>query len=189
MGLPSHRSGGANAVFAVVVAATLLAAAGAAAEDFSFVSDDELAGELAARQADLERTRARLRAIEAELDTAREELDSARRAAGEIEMHLAARASLLYRLSRHGGALRYLLGSGTGTAALQKIATLKRLVRGSLEQRRDAGLRLAELEERIEAAGAERMTASELELRFEAAREELEAERARRGRPGVPSSW
>jgi chromosome segregation ATPase len=153
----------------------------ATAEDLSFVSDGELAGELAARRADLERTRGRLRAVEADLEAAREDLDAARLAAGVIEAHLAARVALLYRLSRHGGALRWLLGSGSGAAPLRRIATLKRLVQDSLEQRRDAGLRLAQLEERIEAAARERGTASELELRLEAAREELEAERARRG--------
>jgi chromosome segregation ATPase len=178
--IPPPRRRTVPAAFLPLLAILSQGPAVAVAEDLSFVSDEELDGEIAARQADLERTRARVQAIEADLDAAREELEGARRAAGEIESHLVARASLLYRLTRHGAALRFLLGPGSGTASLRRIGTLERLVRESLERRREIGLHLARTEERIETASEQLATARRLESGLEAAREELEAERARR---------
>ena len=158
------------------------ALAAPAAADMSFVSDDELAGEIAAREEDLERTRSRLRRIAAEERADREEIETVRRSIAEIETNLVARAALLYRVSRQGAGLRYLLGHGAGTDSLKRIAVLERLVRAGLEQRRAAGLRQAEIEDRLAAAAEESRAARELELRLEASIERLLAERARRGR-------
>jgi predicted nucleic acid-binding Zn-ribbon protein len=163
----------------------LLAAVGAAsaagADDLSYVSDEELARELAAREADLGRTRARIPEAEAARERGLAELEDARAELAGIESQLAARAALLYRLSRQGGGLRSLLGPDAGTASLRRFATLKRLLWAALEQRRAVGLRLLEIEERVRSAAAEIEAARALEVRLEEAREELEAERSRRG--------
>lgn len=166
--------------FAGALMVAALSASPAAAGDLSYVADEELEGELAAREADLERTRSRLRRVEAEAAAARDELDDARQALAEIESHLAARVAALYRFSRHGAGLRHLLDHDSGAAALRRIAVLQRLVVDGLERRRAAGLRIAQIEEHLGAVEEEWQTALELEVQLETARDELLVELRRR---------
>jgi chromosome segregation ATPase len=176
---PRIRRRAPAALPALLVALSQLPAV-AAADDLSFVSDDELAGEIDARRADLDRTRSRLAALEADLEAARGELEGARLEVADIESRLIARVALLYRLSHRGAAMRLLLEPGAGTASLRRIGTLERLVREGLERRREAGLRLAGIEGRIEETSARLSAARELASGLEDACAELEAERARR---------
>ncbi|MFO8074460.1 MAG: hypothetical protein R6V85_21575 [Polyangia bacterium] len=170
------------------LALSVLIAAPLAADDLAFVSAEELEGEIAARDEDIDRTRRRIAALEGAARRAREEIDRAARRLREVERKLGDEAALLYRLSRHGHALRYLLGAGSPTELLERLGTLRRLVLHSLEERRRAGMKLAAAEERLAAAKDDRRRAEEMLDRLRRTRRDLLAELQRRAgsQPALP---
>lgn len=159
-------------------------AAPLAADGLTFVSAEELADEIAARDEDIDRTRRRIEALEESARRALEDIDRAARRLRGVERKLEDKVALLYRLSRHGHALRYLLGAGSPTELLQRLGTLRRLVLHSLEERRRAGMELAAAEGRLAAAKEGRRRAEEMLTRLRRARRELVAEL--QGRSGSP---
>ena len=158
----------------------MLTAAPAAADDLSHVSDEELAEELIARGGDIDRTTERIRVLDTEELELAVTLDEARTDVRQIEQRLAQRVELLYRLSRHGAALRYLVSAGSATELLKRLRMLRHLVVDGLEDRRRAGLRVAQLEERSRAVSDEQRRAAEMLSHLESAREDLLAEQSRR---------
>ena len=165
----------------------LLAAGLAGGDDFTHIGDDELALEIEGRVADIERTNARIEGIVDALGAARQEVEAARIELTEIELELAARAELLYRLSHHGKALRYLLAADTATGFLKRLATLRSLVITALEERRRIGLALTEAEARVETLRRDQRQAEGLRAQLESAHRELIDEQQRRLAPTSPA--
>ena len=114
-----------------------------------YVSDAELKTEIAERQADIERTRARLAELSAQEQTASVELDHARLRLSEIEAQTLRRVRVYYYMSRNAGSLRFLLDAASPTEAVRRVTLLRRLLVDALEDRRAAGLRLVEAERRL----------------------------------------
>jgi len=166
----------------VIALAALLAgpAADARADDLSYVSDEEIAAEILARSDDLDRTRLRVASIERELARTRAMIDDARFELVETERHVARNAGLLYRLSRHGAALRYLLSSSCATGFLKRVRLLRFLVISGLEARRAAGARLSDWEETNRDLERGLTLANEMVSRLVETKAELVAERDRR---------
>jgi len=169
-----------RATLALVVTCLALVPAVAAADDLSHISDEELSEEIDARDGDIARTAKRIDTLELEELELAVSLDEARTQLEEIDRRLTRRVALLYRLTRHGAALRYLLSAGSATELLKRLKTLQRLVLEGLDDRRQAGVRAADVEERMRAVSLERRQADEMLEQLEAARDELRAERARR---------
>ena len=167
------------AICLTTVLFTLLSAS-ATANEFSHVSDEELAEELIARGGDIDRTRERIRALDVEELEIAVSLDEAQSRVRLIDQRLTERVGLLYRLSRHGTALRYLVSVGSATELLKRLRALRHLVIDGLEDRRLAGLRVAQLEERLRSVGDEQQRATEMLSTLESTRDDLLAEQHRR---------
>lgn len=169
-----------RAALALVALGVVFAATGVAADDLSYVSDEELIEELVARDGDIERTSRRIAALDLEELELAVALDEARTQVSEIDQRLVVRVALLYRLSRHGAALRYLISAGSATELLRRVKTLRRLVIDGLDDRRRAGLRVTELEGRMQALRDDQRRATEMLGQLEAARRELLNEQSQR---------
>jgi hypothetical protein len=160
--------------------ALALAPVAVVADDLLYVSEEELSAEIEARTGDIDRTADRLAALELEEMELALALDDARTRMREIEQRLNRRVGVLYRLSRRGAALKYLLSAGSATELLKRLRTLKHLVYDGLDDRRRAGLRVAETEERLRSVSDDRRRALEMLEQLETARAELLAEQVRR---------
>ena len=165
---------------AMLVASMALVAARAVADDFSHVSDSELAAELSARDQDVARTTARVQSLAEREGGDAAAIDAARMEALEIDRSLSERAGFLYRLGRRGAAFRYLVGAPSASVFLRRYATLRRLVVTLLEARRGAGARLAEAEAALEKTRGELQMARAMLSQLEEARIELAEELSRR---------
>ncbi len=165
---------------ATLLAIALAFAGASRADDLTYVSDEELIEEVENRKADILRARARMTSLEGEEVCAREELENASANSKHTETLVAARARLLYRLSRNGGSLRYLLGSTSATQLVKRLDILKRLVRDGLLSQRQAGLRLADAENKLEEIRQSLRDAAALLTILEEAQGELVAEQKRR---------
>jgi hypothetical protein len=152
----------------------------ASADDFSYVSDEELVEELAQRQQDVARTTNRLNQLTQSETAALTELDRARIAEKEIENLVAKRAAVFYRISRHGGSLRYLLGASSPTGLLKRLSHMRHLLHSSLESRRQAGLSLAEAKNRLATIRQQKISAQTMLTMSVEARDELLSEQLRR---------
>jgi hypothetical protein len=169
-----------RAALSLLSSCLVAVAATATADDLSHVSDDDLAEELIARDGDIDRTTRRIAALELEELELAISLDDVHGQVRRIEQRLVHRVALLYRLSRHGAALRYLISAGSATELLKRLRTLRHLVIDGLEDRRSAGLRAVELEGRMRAVRSDRQRADEMLEQLEMARDELLGEQARR---------
>ena len=159
---------------------TLVAPGLALGGDFEYIDNDELAIEIEARDTDIQRTTARIDELGQELLATRGTIDEARVELAEIERQLATRAKLLYRLSRHGKALRYLLTAESATGFLKRMTTLRSLVIAGLEEQRRVGFALTEAEARASTLQEELRQAEALRVRLDDARRELADEQQRR---------
>lgn len=169
---------------AVVVSLVTLFSATTAGDDLSYVSDDELAQEALAREADIERTAERVTALEIEELELAIALEDARDQARRVEDRLERRVGLLYRLTRRGVALRYLVAASSATDLLKRLKMLRHLVLDGLEDRRRAGVRVVETEGRMAAVRREQSRADEMLTQLEKTHRELLAEQSRRARRG-----
>jgi hypothetical protein len=149
-------------------------------DDLYHVSDAELAEELLARMTDVDRTAERVALLDLEELELAAELENSRTDARELDERLVRRVGLLYRISEGGRGLRYLLASGSATEFLKRLRMLRHLVLEGLEERRQAGLRVAEAEGRIESVRQERQQARAMLQQLEAARVEILDEQTRR---------
>ena len=118
----------------------------AAQEDLSYITDTELKSEIAEREQDMARTKARLAELNTQETSAARELDAARTGIHEAEAQASLRVRVYYRLSRNAGSLRFLLEATSPTEAIRRITTLRRLLVDALKDRRAAGLRMAAAE-------------------------------------------
>ena len=164
----------------LVAALAALIASSSSASEFAHIADDELALEIEARAGDVQRTTARIELLGEQLNEALGAVDEARIELAEIERQLEARVALLYRLSQHGKALRYLFTAESATGFLKRMATLRSLVISGLDQRRRVGLALAESEARVVDLREERRQAIALLEQLETTRQELMDEQQRR---------
>ncbi|MDD5308203.1 MAG: hypothetical protein PHU25_12850 [Deltaproteobacteria bacterium] len=158
----------------------LLALSTAGADDLSYVSDAELAGEVQSRSADIERTKTRIDDLQAEQDKSAAELAQIRSELERNEQMLISRTRVLYRLSQRGATVRYLLGAPSATVLLQRLHTLRRLVLSGLKAQRLAGMRLSETEAKIADLETERAAAGKILDGLTEAQNELVAEQLRR---------
>lgn len=168
----------------VVASLVTLWSATIAGEDLSYVSDAELAEEAVARAADIQRTAERVAAFEIEELELAIALEDARDQVRRVENRLERRVELLYRLTERGVALRYLVAASSATDFLKRLKMLRYLVFEGLEDRRRAGVRVAETEEQMAAVRREQIRAAEMLAQLEAAHRELLEEQSHRARGG-----
>jgi len=176
-----------RAEISLALACAALAANTVAADDLTYVSKEELTDELAARGGDIDRTVERIHALDVEELEIAVSLEEARTQLRLIDQRLSERVELLYRLSRHGSALRYLVSAGSATELLKRLRTLRHLVIDGLEDRRRVGLRVAQLEDRSQAVRDEQRRAVEMLSELESARDDLLEELT--SRAGLGSSF
>jgi hypothetical protein len=151
----------------------------AAADSVKYVSSDELQGEIERRTADIARTRLRLAELAEQAVRAEQERRLARESGRAAEARAARQAGVLYRISRQGGALRYLLQATDAMDLMARLTMLKRLLYESLDARRAAGLRIAAAEKRVSQLSQEKLAAAKMLEMLEAALAELRDEQAR----------
>ena len=125
-------------------------AGGASYDDFSFIDDEDLNIEIAARTSDIDRTSRRIEQLEIKLAQAVTGVETAQADLVEAEHLSAAGAGLLYRLMRHGKSLRYLFNAASGTEFLRRAGLLRRLVVSSLKKQRDCNLSFTEARTTLE---------------------------------------
>lgn len=142
----------------------------------AYASRQEQLEELARRRGDLGRAEARLATFEEKLAETETLLASCRIQLTATEAAAAERATVLYRLTRRGALVRYLLGSGSPIELLRRLAFLRTLSISALEERRQAGLRLAEAEGRRTSLIQSRAEAGQLIAELRDIVEELETE-------------
>lgn len=163
----------------VVVAVALHTAIHARADDLGYLSKSELEAEITRRQEDIARTDYRISAISSAEAKATAELAKAREAGAIIERQAITRARALYRISRNGGSLRYLLGARSPVELLRRLSELKRLLIEGLEERRQAGHRIASAERRVASLEEEKTAAFQMKDMLVDTLLELEAARNR----------
>ncbi len=115
----------------------------ARAGELIWVTDEEITAELASRQNDLVRTTSRIEQLGERRDALRREIDIITADLASIDNRLTARISMLYRLSRNGRSLQYLVASSSAIEFLKRMATLRRLITSELEARREVSLALS----------------------------------------------
>lgn len=114
--------------------------------ELGYVSDGELKSEIAERENDIKRTKARLAELLTLEQKSSAELAAARSSIIEIETQTQVRVRAYYCMSRNAGTLRFLFDAVSPTDAIRRITLLRRLLIEGLEARRAAGLRIAEAE-------------------------------------------
>jgi peptidoglycan hydrolase CwlO-like protein len=149
-------------------------------DDLSYISDEELAEELNARQADLNRTTERIELIKAKLNAVKNEISLISAELAEIDADLASRAALLYRLSSRGKALKYLFSSNSPTAFLKRIQTLKKLITSQMDIKRETGLKLAKTEDKANRFATDLQSAQNLKQEITILLNNLKEEQKRR---------
>ena len=128
----------------------LLLAGRSSYDDFSFIDDEDLDMEIAARTSDIDRTTRRIEQLKIRLEEAVTGVETAQADLVEAEQLSAMKAGILYRLLRHGRSLQYLFNSGSGTDFLRRAGLLRRLVVSSLKRQRDCGLSFTEAQTTLE---------------------------------------
>lgn len=166
----------------------LFAAASSRASDLDYISTTELAVEVARRDEDISRTSARIESLIENESFATKSLEQAKLQADEIEKAVITRVGLLYRLSRNGGSVRYILGSPSAVDTLKRIQILTRLVRQSLEAHRQAGIVVVQAEDKLNEIQNEKKTAGEMLADLMEARQDLVKERDRRQQEAYASA-
>ncbi|MCK9521734.1 MAG: hypothetical protein M0R76_01665 [Proteobacteria bacterium] len=164
-------------LFCLCTAISLAATAG----DFGHIASDELAEEADARRQDLQRTEERLQQLEATLATLQAQQHATEEELRALTETLEAHAAILYRISRGGKALRYLMSAETDASFLKRANTLKRLFTSQVKARREKGLHLSSIEADIAQREAEIGTAQGLAEELRETIAELEAAVQQRG--------
>ena len=149
-------------------------------EDLVYVQDNELLEEMQSRKNDIQRTADRIEKLKKREAASQDELKRANENLQRIEQSAVVRAKLLYRISRHGGSLGYLLSASSAVDFLKRLSKLKFLLVKGLEARREMGLRLAQAEKKHETILQEEREAEKLLEMLSKALSELEAERTAR---------
>ncbi len=144
-----------------------------------YISLDELEDEIARRREDIARTDYRISAVTTEENSALTELGNARADGAVVEQQAIVRARVLYRISRNGGSLRYLLGADSPVNLLKRLSDLKRLLVHGLEARRQAGHRIVAAERRVSNLRDEKDAAFQMKGMLADALSDLEEEKAR----------
>ena len=152
----------------------------AVADDLSHLDATELAEEKAAREDDIRRTQIRLDRLELKARSLQAEQQRAEADLQSLDASLEEQAVILYRMSRGGKALRYLMSAESGAAFLKRANTLKRLVSTQMNARREKGLNLSALESDVSDLDTERAAAQAFLEELEETLAGLDAEIARR---------
>ena len=143
------------------------------------MDSEELALEIEARKTDIERTIERIEIMERSLEEANFTVTTTTVEIEEIERQLLNRARLLYRLSRNGGAIRYLFEAKNAIGFLKRMMMLQNLVVDDLEKRRDVGRKLQDARSDVDNLKTEILGAQQMLAQLEQAHIDLLAEQAR----------
>jgi cell division protein FtsB len=168
-----------------ILVAALLCCSITRADTLSYVSDSELESEAARRDADIARTRDRIALLSRKEHATLERIEKRRAEIAQIEETVSERAKLFYRLSRHGGSLRHLLGSDSDSAItkLRRLFEMRHLLITGLEDRRDAGLNLTDAEAILHRVREDTVAARQMLEQLTQARDALAEEIRRRVAP------
>ncbi|MCU0664115.1 MAG: hypothetical protein MUC50_17530 [Myxococcota bacterium] len=166
----------------------LLCAAFEANAQTAYASTGELKHELGRRQEDLARAEERLASLATELNQRQQNVAAARANLEKVQESAGKRAAVLYRLTRRGVLIRYLLGSSSPVELLRRLGFLRALSITSLEARRQAGLVTAQAEDRLTSATKAHAAAAQLitELKDTIFEIETELDKAGMGKGASP---
>ena len=165
---------------AVFLIPLLMLSLRANSSEFQYISNTELKEELKERSRDIKRTEDRIAEINASEAALHVTLMSARQDGKHAEVVAASRTRTYYRFTKQGGAIKYLFSSGSVIEMLKRASFLKRLLTEGLEARREAGLRIAATEKRLEILETEKSAAQKMHAMLTEAYGELQAEMRRR---------
>ena len=146
----------------VLCLALVVCCAGDAASSL-FADRTELVDQLSSRRGDLKRTEQRITELEQDTANAQVSLSRMRLESGQTLAEIEGRAGLMYRISRRGGAFRYLLTADSITEMLGRATILKKLIKDQLYLLRDQNRRTAEIDDRISTNKAELKQAREMQ--------------------------
>jgi flagellar motility protein MotE (MotC chaperone) len=158
---------------------------GAALSAGAPMTDRELAGEIARREADLARYNERLSRLESETAGIRSDLERREAELGAQESQVRRRIVTLCRL-RQGGYLHLLRGASSLTDLMRRARYARSLANADLASLREHQRLVAELEGRRADLASQIETQRQLRERIATYRDELEAERRRRLEPPDP---
>ncbi len=152
----------------------------AVADEYAYVSDQELAEELAVHQRDIGRTTQRITALNAEIRRIEETQRAQQMEIAAQQQGLSERVRLLYRLSKSGSLARYIFGSHSAMELLRRLHTLRHVVLRDLSHLQDLHEQLARRDQRLGRLISEKRAAEQMLLAFKSAYSALTAEQAGR---------
>lgn len=144
-------------------------------EEKQYISKEEQEEEIRRRNNDIMRTTSRLESLSLEEMEAQTNLEYAKAEAQQIEDKVIDRVKIFYRLYRNGGSVRYLLGASSITQFLRRLGELRYLLKNGFENQRQAGLRLAQADSRLEDIQKDKQAALEMLSILERTLAEIEA--------------
>ena len=118
------------------------------AEDYSYVTDDELSLELKARQKDLERSTGRIEQMQQELDLVEVNIEQLKKELTLIEDQLSKKITALYKLSRNGKTFQYLITSDSAIAFFRRVQMLKRVITSEMDKKVEKNTQLVKAAEK-----------------------------------------
>jgi peptidoglycan hydrolase CwlO-like protein len=152
-----------------------------AASEYSHVTDAELSVDVQRRQSDLTRTADRITDLTTRIQVVQEEIQVMTERIDAIDARLVERTAILYRLSRNGKSVQYLLSSDSAITFLKRIQTLRKLVTSEMDLKRAASLALSESMDEVTQLNEKRQGAIRFQRELENTIEELLREQQRRG--------
>ena len=151
------------------------------ADGSTYISKSDLNQEIRNRKEDIARTKGRIESLIQKQRELNRELDQSRALADRIDQRLALRSRLLYRLSRNGGGMRYLLCSTSAIDLIRRLGELRRIVTSSFADRREISVKIASAEDQLKDVEEEISSANIMLSMLEQALHELQTKRKRRG--------
>jgi uncharacterized pyridoxal phosphate-containing UPF0001 family protein len=150
------------------------------ADDFTYISDEELVAELHRQQEDMDRAKARLASLELdEIDTIAA-LEQAEKVETQAQQTIKDRIQLIYRLTHTGRIGQYLLGAESTLEIFKRLQTLKHLVIEGLEAYTLTTQKVVQLQDKLSDINREQQQSNKMLAIFEPAFGELRAEQQRR---------
>ncbi|MBN2804347.1 MAG: hypothetical protein JXR91_14725 [Deltaproteobacteria bacterium] len=119
------------------------------AEDLSYVTDEELNEDITARTNDVIHTSKLIDEMKTSLDNSILELSDDKEKLIKINSRLNKKSIILYKMSRNGKSVQYLISSDSAITFIKRVETLKKLVTVEIKNKKEAELKIFSKEEKI----------------------------------------
>lgn len=116
----------------------------------SHLSPEDLAIEVESRNSDIDRTTKRISDMEQRLTAVRFHHKQTQANLTKLEEALTKQATVFYKLSKNGGAIRFLFEAKSATDFLKRMLLLKKIIVDALEERRQTGVVLQRMQSEIQ---------------------------------------